>query len=134
MMQRKPMKRGIGFKAKPKARRVANPLKENAVGKSAVSKRPLKDLKHRQRVNSMRCTVCQARPFYPCEAHHIRECFPRTMGRRIGDENVVPLCSLCHSQLHRGSNTFWQRVGINPVPIAAALYAETLAQRKRSSP
>ena len=103
--------------------------------RSRVSKKPLQDLAHRRRVNGAHCLVCNWPP--PSESHHIRECFPRTMSRRIGDDKVVPLCTStvsrpgCHENLHKYSRRFWIALKLDPVPVAAALYAETLALRSK---
>lgn len=101
------------------------------LGVSAVDKGPIIDKAHRNRVNEHRCIIC-ALP-YP-HAHHIRECFDRTMGKRIGDDMTVPLCVTHHAELHTLNNiTFWQRYGIDPVAWAKAFYAETLRLREKPS-
>ena len=100
--------------------------------RSRVKKGPLRDLKHRQRVNGLRCCVCNHPP--PCEAHHIREAYPRTMGVRIGDDKVIPLCDFHHDWIHRHQKHEWQQTDINVKAIAAALYAETLSLRGEANP
>lgn len=133
------MKR-TAMKRSPK-RRLSKAQREARKGKpdtrSRVSKRPLKDALHRKRVNMLPCCVCAFRE-QPSEAHHIREMYSRTMGRRIGDDKVVPLCVSminrpgCHENLHKYSRNFWDQINFDPRIIAAELYAETLRLRKIS--
>lgn len=97
------------------------------LGVSQVDKGPLRDNPHRGRVNEQKCLVCGLA--YP-HAHHIRECFPRHMGLKIGDDMTVPLCVTHHAELHTLNNaTFWDRYNIDPVSWAKAFYAETLSLR-----
>ena len=98
-----------------------------------MSKRPLKDVAHRDRVKALPCLLCGGFMGDGLnDAHHIRECFPRTMGRRKGDDILVPLCRAAHNLLHTHSRTFWEDYAqLDPVPIAAALYAETLTLRSK---
>ena len=51
------------------------------------------------------------------------------MGRKVSDRFTVPLCRLHHRQLHRGGNerAWWQSQGIDPLAIAASLWANTHA-------
>lgn len=118
MMQRKPMKR-TGFKPRQqtlsqraalKKARKPNPLKPDT--RSAVSKKPWRSPEYRAFVRDQKCLGC-AHP--GMEAHHIRELFPRTMGVRISDAWVVPLCEVCHCMLHaRGGLRFWEGAQMTP--------------------
>ncbi len=75
------------------------------------SKKPWKSPLYRAHVRTFACLTCRR----PAEhSHHIRECFPRTMGRRISDKYVVPLCERCHSELHARSSTFWSERHVRP--------------------
>ena len=49
------------------------------------------------------------------------------MGRKVSDRFTVPICRLHHRELHqRGDErAWWQSQGINPLAIAAALWART---------
>ena len=51
------------------------------------------------------------------------------MGRRVSDRFTVPICRLHHRELHRRSNErgWWQKQGIDPLVIAARLWAKTHA-------
>ncbi len=100
--------------------------------RSRVSKGPLRDREHLARVlQAGVCYACAGHRFV--EAHHIRECFPRTMGVRIGDDKVVPLCPYCHARLHQNSRTFWKCPQQMVIEYAAALYAETLSLRSKAN-
>ncbi len=111
-----------------KCKRKTNPLKPDT--RSKAKKGPLRDPEHLERVRGLLCWLCQRTP---CEAHHIRECFPRTMGVRVGDDRVIPLCSGCHRDVHAKSRRFWLLPEI-PRNQAALLYAETLSLRGEAHP
>ncbi len=88
------------------------PLVPKALGKSATDKRPWASKAYRDYVRAeFPCLTCRR----PTEhTHHIRECLPRTMGVRVSDKFIVPLCERCHTQLHAGSRTFWAERHIQP--------------------
>jgi hypothetical protein len=52
---------------------------------------------------------------------------PVALGRKVSDEYTVPLCRSHHRELHRASREkrWWERLGIDPIPTAARLWAET---------
>lgn len=59
-------------------------------------------------------------------AHHLTVGRNR-MGRKAGDDQVVPLTERCHNMhpesLHVvGEKAFWNRYGIDPRPVATELY------------
>lgn len=83
-----------------------------ALGRSAVSKGPERDRAILSKVHAFPCLICGR---YGVEAHHIRECFPATMGKRISDRYTVPLCRVHHRELHEGAKAFWARNEIDPV-------------------
>jgi hypothetical protein len=70
------------------------------------------------------CLICDRQP---ADAHHIRYAQPRALGRKSSDEFTVPLCRIHHRELHRvgDERTWWQRVGIDPLAVARALWATT---------
>ena len=72
-------------------------------------------------VASQPCLVCQSGA---CDAHHLKMAQPRSLGRKVSDEFTVPLCRRHHQALHRNSNerAWWQNQGIDPLPVAAALW------------
>ena len=49
------------------------------------------------------------------------------MGRKVSDRFTVPVCRLHHRELHRRGNerAWWENQGIDPLPIAATLWART---------
>jgi hypothetical protein len=51
------------------------------------------------------------------------------MGRKVSDRFTVPICRLHHRQLHRRGNerAWWQSQGLDPLAIAASLWANTHA-------
>ena len=77
-------------------------------------------------VASQPCLVCQSGA---CDAHHLKMAQPRSLGRKVSDEFTVPLCRKHHQELHRHGNerAWWQDQGIDPSPVAAALWQTTSA-------
>jgi hypothetical protein len=51
------------------------------------------------------------------------------MGRKSSDKFTVPICRLHHRELHRRGDerAWWDKQGIDPLPVAAALWARTHA-------
>jgi len=51
------------------------------------------------------------------------------MGRKVSDRFTVPICRLHHRELHRCGNerAWWQKQGMDPLIIAASLWAKTHA-------
>ena len=84
-------------------------------------KGPIRDRAHMARVAQQVCLICRLP--HP-QVHHIRECFPRTMGVRVGDDKTVPLCPTHHAELHMtNTDAFWRRYGVDPVQWAERFYA-----------
>ena len=77
-------------------------------------------------VASQPCVVCGRTPSDP---HHIKFAEQRAMGRKVSDRFTVPICRLHHRELHRRGNerSWWQKQGIDPMVIAASLWAKTHA-------
>ena len=92
----------------------------------AVTPKPrrLRDKLHREFVAAQPCLVCGRQP---SDAHHLRFTQPRALGRKVSDEFTVPLCRMHHREIHRSvkEQHWWSRVGIDPVPIADKLWAQT---------
>ena len=92
----------------------------------AVTPKPrrLRDKHHRQFVSAQPCLVCGRQP---SDAHHLRFTQPRALGRKVSDEFTVPLCRMHHREIHRSvkEQHWWSRAGIDPVPIADKLWAQT---------
>jgi hypothetical protein len=93
-----------------------------------VIRRPIRerDRDHLRFVAAQPCLVCGRTPSDP---HHIKFAEQRAMGRKVSDRFAVPICRLHHRELHRRGNerTWWQNQGIEPLSVAAALWAKTHA-------
>jgi ERF superfamily len=85
-----------------------------------------RDRDHLKYVTSQPCLVCGRTP---SDAHHIKFAEPRAMGRKVSDRFTVPICRLHHRQLHRRGDerAWWQSQAIDPLMIAATLWAGTHA-------
>jgi len=85
-----------------------------------------RDRDHLRFVAAQACIVCGRSPSDP---HHIKFAQQRAMGRKVSDRFTVPICRLHHRQLHRRGNerAWWQSQGIDPLAIAASLWANTHA-------
>jgi hypothetical protein len=83
-----------------------------------------RDSGHLRFVASQPCLVCGR---VPSDAHHIKFAESWTVGRKVSDKFTVPVCRLHHRDLHRRGNerAWWQTKGIDPLPVAAALWAVT---------
>jgi ERF superfamily len=85
-----------------------------------------RDRNHLRFVASQPCLVCGRRT---SDAHHIKFAEQRAMGRKVSDKFTVPVCRLHHRELHRRGDerAWWGKQGIDPLAIAAALWAKTHA-------
>jgi hypothetical protein len=92
-----------------------------------------RDREHLKFVAAQPCLVCGRTP---CDPHHIKFAEQRAMGRRVSDRFTVPICRLHHRELHRRGNerAWWQRLGIDPLAIAAALWAKTHSVASLANP
>jgi hypothetical protein len=99
----------------------------NAEGAVAIGK-PVRDRdrNHLRFVAAQPCLVCGRTP---SDAHHIKFAEQRAMGRKVSDRFAVPICRLHHRELHRRGNErgWWQGQGIDPLAVAATLWARTHA-------
>ena len=99
----------------------------DAEGVVAISK-PVgeRERDHLKFVTSQPCLVCGRTP---SDAHHIKFAEQRAMGRKVSDRFAVPICRLHHRELHRRGNerVWWQNQGIDPLGVAATLWARTHA-------
>jgi hypothetical protein len=86
--------------------------------------RRIRDKAHRKFVSSQACLVCGRQPSDP---HHLRSAQPRALGRKVSDEFTVPLCRIHHREVHRTEDeaAWWNRFGVDPYSVAAALWAQT---------
>jgi hypothetical protein len=85
-----------------------------------------RDRDHLRFVAAQPCLVCGRTPSDP---HHIKFAEQRMMGRKVSDRFTVPICRLHHRELHRRGNerAWWQKQGMDPLVIAASLWAKTHA-------
>jgi hypothetical protein len=83
-----------------------------------------RDREHLKFVAAQPCLVCGRTPSDP---HHIKFAEQRALGRKVSDRFTVPICRLHHRELHRRGNehAWWDSQGIDPLPVAANLWAET---------
>jgi hypothetical protein len=86
--------------------------------------RRIRDKEHRKFVSLQACLVCGRQPSDP---HHLRFSQPRALSRKVSDEFTVPLCRTHHREVHHGGDeaAWWNKFGIDPCLIAAALWAQT---------
>lgn len=81
--------------------------------------KPIRDKRHLKHVAGLPCLDCG---YEPSEAHHVRV-GAYQLGKRVCDSKTVPLCRACHSAIHYGNErNNWQKLGIDPLAIAARLY------------
>jgi hypothetical protein len=92
-----------------------------------------RDRNHLRFVAAQPCLVCGRGP---SDAHHIKFAEQRAMGRKVGDKFTVPVCRLHHRELHRGGNerAWWGTQGIDPLPIATALWQRTHVEPALAEP
>jgi ERF superfamily len=95
--------------------------------------RRYRDKAHVNFVASRACLVCGRQP---CDPHHLLFAQVTALGRKVSDEFTVPLCRLHHRELHRSRNEplWWKKFGIDPIKIAAQLWARTRAVRPAAAP
>ena len=85
-----------------------------------------RDREHLKFVAAQPCLICGRTP---SDLHHIKFAEQRAMGRKVSDRFAVPICRLHHRELHRRGNErlWWQNQGIDPLTVAATLWAKTHA-------
>lgn len=83
-----------------------------------------RDRHHLRFVAKQPCLVCARTP---TDAHHLKFAELRALGRKVSDRFTVPICRLHHRELHRRGDErpWWESHGIDPLPIAAALWERT---------
>jgi hypothetical protein len=84
----------------------------------------LRNKDHRKFVMRQACLVCGRSPSDP---HHLKFSQPRALGRTVSDEFLVPICRIHHRELHHSADeaTWWQKLNIDPVPVALRLWQHT---------
>jgi len=98
-----------------------------AIDKSVLAlpePRRLRDRDHVRYVTKQPCLICGRQPSDP---HHLRFAQSRAMGRKVSDEFTVPLCRGHHREVHwhGDEGAWWQKVGVDPIPQARALWLKT---------
>jgi hypothetical protein len=86
--------------------------------------RRIRDKDHVRFVAKQACLICGRTP---ADAHHLRFTQTRALGRRVSDEFTVPLCRGHHREVHHHGDeaVWWQKIGIDPMTKARALWLET---------
>jgi hypothetical protein len=112
---------------KPSNSRDSGSTGSERVDKSSLTlnePRRYRDKDHLRFVSSQACVACGRQP---CEAHHLRFAQQRALGRKVSDEFTVPVCRSHHRELHRHGDeaAWWQRLNIDPMPIALRLWQHT---------
>jgi hypothetical protein len=84
----------------------------------------VRDGNHRKHVASLPCLVCARAPSH---AHHLRFAQPRSLGSKVSDEWIVPLCPIHHRSLHDAGREeeWWQAKGIDAKAEAETLWQAT---------
>ena len=95
--------------------------------------RRLRDPEHLKFVRTQPCLVCGRQPTH---AHHLRLAQTRGLSLKVSDEFTVPLCALHHGELHRQDSeaAWWTRQGLDPHPVAAALWAKSHPVARQEQP
>jgi hypothetical protein len=91
----------------------------------------LRDKEHRKFVTRQPCLVCGR---VPSDSHHLTFAQPRALGRRVSDEFAIPVCRIHHRELHRSGDeaTWWQKLNIDPLPVALRLWQHSQANREHA--
>ena len=78
---------------------------------------------HLKWVATLPCLICQRQP---SDAHHLKRVQPNALGRKPGDQWVVPLCRIHHRALHdAGDETrWWEEKNIKATEIAENLWTD----------
>jgi hypothetical protein len=89
-----------------------------------------RDKDHLVFVAKQPCLICDRTP---ADAHHLRFAQPRAMSKKVSDEFTVPLCRTHHRQLHDAGDetSWWNDMGIDPLPVARALWQQSHGQIAR---
>ena len=103
------------------------PERQAGVDKSELAlgaPRRVRDAEHRQFVAALPCLVCGRTP---SQAHHLRFAQPRSLGSKVSDEFIVPLCAIHHRALHDDGpeEKWWEERGIDPLKEAERLWNES---------
>ena len=113
---------GLRQKAPTRSKKQSRSDAIRALGKTVR----LRDKDHRRFVLRQACLVCGR---VPSDPHHLTFTQPRSMGRRVSDEFIVPVCRVHHRELHRSGDevAWWRKLNIDPLPVALTLWQRTRA-------
>lgn len=80
---------------------------------------------HLKWVATLPCLICQRQP---SDAHHLKRVQPNAMGRKTGDQWVVPLCRIHHRALHDAGDetSWWEEKNIKATEIAENLWTDRI--------
>ncbi len=108
---------------KPKLRRARSSSIDKTVLALPEPSR-LRDREHVRYVAQQPCLLCGRRP---ADAHHLRFCQSRALGRKVSDEFTVPLCRGHHREVHRHGDevAWWRATAQDPTSAARALWLQT---------
>lgn len=90
-----------------------------------IKKGRVKDEKHLANVRQMPCCCCGAPS--PSQPHHLRRAPGTGMGLKAGDNWVIPLCYLCHDEIHHVSGDeigFLEDHGVDGIALARNLWVK----------
>lgn len=102
-----------------------------------IKERRYKDRQHLEFIRSLPCCVCmEDRSDMHRAAHHALRGPIRGMGRKAGDNWVIPMCSKCHSALHNdGDETcYLASYGVNVVELSKQLWRDHYGPEKNFPP
>jgi len=127
------------MKLKKKKRPSSPPLGfDKTSSRSKVRKGPARDEKHLAKVRAESCIACRMNFTWSSlartEAHHVRCIGARTLGKRVSDYLTVPLCQLCHRNLHSMNETkWWAKQGINMTRLDPAAWISAFSEQGRKA-
>jgi len=106
---------------------------KEAIDKSELtiaSPKRIRAPEHLKWVATLPCLICQRQP---SDAHHLKRVQPNAMGRKPGDQWVVPLCRIHHRDLHdAGDETqWWENRNINGSEHAMSLWENSKTLRSK---
>jgi len=80
--------------------------------------------RHLQFVREKACCACNLQS--GVQAHHLTHAWPKARGLKSPDSLTVPLCHMCHLNLHMNGKerVWWEEREIDPVEIARLLWEE----------
>jgi hypothetical protein len=106
------------------------------IGKSVLTfgeVRRHRDKAHLRFVALQPCLLCGRSPSDP---HHLRFAQPRAIGRKTGDEFVIPLCRTHRRQDHQvgDQRAWWSAIAIDPLLTAERLWQISRGMKERVPP